>query len=121
MSKPAIQLLKPSPQDKFAAAEDFSLEMQTEDNLPVAREPKAKQGQVTESETPAKAHRSSRKAPLAQEVGKGSPDEEGGLKTKTMRINADVPIELYKKVKMTAWERGITVKELMIELIEQHL
>lgn len=42
-------------------------------------------------------------------------------KEKPVRLNADIPEQLHRRIKVEAASRGITVKELLLELIERHL
>lgn len=50
-----------------------------------------------------------------------STDQAEQPKAKTVRLNADIPEELHRRIKIKAATQGVTVKELLLEMIESHL
>lgn len=42
-------------------------------------------------------------------------------KPRTQRLNADIPIALHRKLKAHAAERGQTMSDVLIALLEEHL
>ena len=53
----------------------------------------------------------------ALEFGTGAQTKAG----KVMRLNADIPEELHRKIKVAAAQQGVTVKELLLDMIKRHL
>jgi predicted HicB family RNase H-like nuclease len=54
----------------------------------------------------------------ALEFGAGTQAKKTG---KVMRLNADIPEELHRKIKVAAAQQGVTVKKLLLDMIKRHL
>lgn len=39
----------------------------------------------------------------------------------TIRLNADIPEELHKKIKIAAATQGVSIKDILVDLINKHL
>lgn len=68
-----------------------------------------------------------KKIPLAAAAGSAADDFVNGapdakpVKEKVTRINFDVDSKTHTRLKMLAVERGTSIKDLLIDLIEQEL
>lgn len=47
--------------------------------------------------------------------------EQAKASTNTIRLNADIPEELHKKIKIAAATKGVSIKDILVDLINKHL
>ncbi len=73
---------------------------------------------MTSKKAPAVMSKPSKFA-AALEFSSDTPAEQP--KERTVRLNAEIPEELHRKVKREAARRGLSVKELLLEMIATHL
>lgn len=130
MSKSPVQRIKPTENDRFDEAMDFSLEKSPsvaelaalEEQDAAEDEQKAKEStEEAKAKVATKTHRSANKAVSKAKGRVATKKDKIPQKPETMRLNADIPYDLYRKVKLAALDRGITVKELLIHLFEEKL